>query len=81
MAAALALFLLGAAAGAALWSRGPGNRVAAVETTRGAPVVVHPSSAAPLRVAGPAEVAVAPGGVEVQGASATPPGARAAGRR
>jgi len=78
MAAALALFLLGGAAGAALWSRGPDGRVASVETTQGAPVVVHPSAAAPLRVAGPAEVAVAPGGVEAQGAPVTPSGARLA---
>jgi hypothetical protein len=78
MAAALALFLLGGAAGAALWSNRSGARLASVETTQGAPVVVHPSAAAPLRVAGPAEVAVAPGAVEVQGAPATPAGARLA---
>ena len=78
MAAALALFLLGGAAGAALWSNRPGGRMASVETTQGAPVVVHPSAAAPLRVAGPAEVAVVPGSVQVQGAPVTPSGARLA---
>lgn len=79
MAAALALFLLGGAAGAALWSHRPADRVAQAETMQGPPVVVHPAAAAPLRVAGPAEVPVAETGGEMRGApAANPAGARLA---
>jgi hypothetical protein len=79
MAAALALFLLGGAAGAALWSNRPGGQVASVETTQGAPVVVHPSGSAPLLASGPADVPVAPGSGELPGApAASPSGARLA---
>ncbi|MFL5385950.1 MAG: hypothetical protein ACJ8GN_25825 [Longimicrobiaceae bacterium] len=79
VAAALALFLLGGAAGAALWSSRPDGRVATTEPTRGEPVVVHPSSTAPLLVASPADVPVAPGSVDAAGApAASPSGARLA---
>jgi len=79
MAAALALFLLGGAAGAALWSSRPAGRMAATEPARGGPVVVHPSGTAPLLASDPADVPVAPGSVDVQGAPAvSPSGARLA---
>jgi hypothetical protein len=45
-AAAVALFVLGGATGAALWSHRAGERVAAAATTQGAPVVVRPSAGA-----------------------------------
>jgi len=80
LAASLALFLLGGAAGAALWSVRPGGRVAATGTTQGAPVVVHPAATAPLLAPDPAAVAVAPAeGGELQGMpAASPSGARLA---
>ena len=79
LAASLALFLLGGAAGAALWSARPGEQVAVTGTTQGAPVVVHPSGTAPLLATGPADVAVTAGGGEMQGmTAASPSGARLA---
>jgi hypothetical protein len=54
-AAALALFLLGGAAGAALWSHRPAGQTLAAGTVEGAPVVVHPSAGdAPILVNTPA---------------------------
>ena len=79
MAAALALFLLGGAAGAALWSLRPVGQVAVTEPARGEPVVVHPSGTAPLLASGPADAPVASEGVEVRGTpAASPSGARLA---
>jgi hypothetical protein len=80
IAASLALFVLGGAAGAALWSYRSGERVAVTGTTQGAPIVVHPSGTAPLLASGPADVAVAEaGGGEMQGVpAASPSGARLA---
>ena len=79
LAASLALFLLGGAAGAALWSARPGEQVAVTGTTQGAPVVVHPSGTAPLLATSPADVAVAADGGEMQGmTAASPSGARLA---
>jgi len=55
-AAAVALFVLGGATGAALWGSRPGGRVAATGPTQGAPVVVHPS-AGPLQASVPGAIA------------------------
>jgi hypothetical protein len=81
LAASLALFVLGGAAGAALWSYRSGASVAVTGTTLGAPVVVHPSGTAPLLASGPADVAVTEaGGGEMQEGmpAASPSGARLA---
>jgi hypothetical protein len=80
LAASLALFVLGGAAGAAIWSQRAGERVAVTDTMRGDPVVVHPSGGAPLLASGPADVPLAPvGGGERQELTApSPSGARLA---
>ncbi|HEV7589368.1 MAG TPA: hypothetical protein VGO40_14725 [Longimicrobium sp.] len=79
MAASLALFVLGGAAGAALWSHRAGERVAVTGTTQGAPVVVHPSGEVSMLASGPADVPITPVDGEQQGMQApSPSGARLA---
>ena len=72
LAASLALFVLGGAAGAALWSA-RGERVAVTGTTQGDPVVVHPAGGMPLLASNPADVPLTPvGGGERQEMTAPP---------
>jgi hypothetical protein len=80
LAASLALFVLGGAAGAALWSHRPGERVADAGPAQGPPVVVHPSGMAPRLASIPADVPVAgPEDGGMQGMQAAlPSGARLA---
>jgi hypothetical protein len=59
LAASLALFVLGGAAGAALWSHRPAGRVADVGPAQGPPVVVHPTGMAPRLASAPADLPVA----------------------
>lgn len=64
IAAALALFLMGGAAGAALWSHRPGaGTLASTETIQGRPVVVHPSAGMPPVASGVEAGFTAPPGV------------------
>jgi hypothetical protein len=80
LAASLALFVLGGAAGAALWSARGGERVAVTGTTQGQPVVVHPSGGVPLLASDPADapIAAAGGGEPQEMTAPSPSGARLA---
>jgi uncharacterized membrane protein len=61
MAASVALFVLGGAAGAVLWSNRPSPApVAVTGATRGSPVVVHPGTGEQLLVSSPAVAPMAP---------------------
>lgn len=63
IAAALALFLVGGATGAALWSNRPGassQLAAGTEPVQGSPVIVHPAGGAPVLASGPRDGFTAP---------------------
>jgi len=77
LAASLALFVLGGAAGAALWSHRGGVQVAATGTVQGPPVVVHPTGTAPMLASNPADVPIA-GPADGGMRAASPSGARLA---
>jgi hypothetical protein len=77
VAAALTLFLLGGATGAALWSHRPATRVAAVAPMEGPAVVVRPSDVERL-VSAPGADAPAETGFTATVAPASPSGVRLA---
>lgn len=85
IAAALALFLLGGATGAALWSNRPGaspELASGTETVQGPPVIVHPAGGASVLASGPEVGFTAPEAGFTAPAGVTPmPNAVGAGAR